>query len=351
MAKTPTTATAEKPVSTDKNPVSTLEKPLTSATAPVSVRPGTEIIEMPNSNLCVRMGQDHTLILRRDKDGTIKKAAYATVRLSKAQGEIAAIGFGDKVTWMICESGYVKLNSVLGLDCKPATDAAGISPNPYLVKDAQGNVSGVYVCYEVTGPDMKGSIVTVRQTFFFNVRQYLVEALVGAAFDKVKKDGTVYQRALEGFTFMTLADYLADPIPGTQYVPIDEREVLVIQRYISGTTTPTPAFKKYLETTIKLCKEADRRASTICRRLAFSRHPAIARTKPESVQNEVANVNLIVWMVDEEAPKVEQEYNDDAGTLGEAAFDETAITAPEAMTVDPATGEFLGDSLFGEEVV
>lgn len=144
---------------------------------------------------------------------------------------------------------------------------------------------------------------------------------------------------------MSLTDYLADPIPNTQYVPIDEREVLVIAR-------GTPAHKKYLDTSIKLCKEADRRASTICRRLAFSRHPAIARTKPESIVNGVAEVQLIVWMVDEKAskdsPKIEQEYTDDAGTLGADAFDESTIQAPNPE-VDPATGEFLGDSLFGGE--
>lgn len=335
--------TATKPTKpTGKPTESKTEKPLTSASAPVSVRPGTEIIEMPNSNLQIRLGPDHSLILRHGPDGTVKKAAYATVRLNQSTGDIAPIGYGDKATWMICESGYVKLNSVLGLDCRPASaEDSGINPNPYLVKDAAGNVSGVYVCYEVTGPDMKGSIATVRQTFFFNVRQYLVEALVGAAFDKYKKDGSVYQKATEGFSFMSLSDYLADPIPETQYIPIDEREVLVIAR-------GTPAHKKYLETTIKLCKEADRRASTICRRLAFSRHPAIARTKPEQVQNGVAEINLVVWMVDEEAPKIVQEFADDAGTLGEAAFDDAQVTTPEP-TVDPATGEFLGDSLFGGE--
>ena len=339
--------TATKPTKPTEKPAETKQetKPLTSATAPVSVRPGTEIVEMPNSNLQIKLGPDHSLILRHSADGTVKKAAYATVRPNQSTGDIAQIGYGDKASCMICESGFIKLNSVLGLDCKPASTAdAGFNPNPYLVKDAAGNVSGAYVCYEVTGPDMKGSIATVRQTFFFNVRQYLVESLVGAAFDKTKKDGSIYQKATEGFSFMSLSDYLANPIPDTQYIPIDEREVLVIER-------GTPAHKIYLQTSIKLCKEADRRASTICRRLAFSRHPAIARTKPESVINGVAEINLIVWMVDDSAannsPKIEQEYTDDAGTLGDDAFDESTIPSPD--TVDPATGEFLGDSLFGGE--
>jgi len=238
-------------------------------------------------------------------------------------------------------SAYYKANAVAGLslvtpphlEIKPGE----MVPNPFLVSDEKGVLVGVWVKKGATGYAPSGGIVTVWTEVHLDLRQYLLEDLVGKMGENGQDIFYVYPESLT-------------PEQRAKGVLLPWDFGLAVWASLLNKDV-----RKALKSHVQRQKFAERIAVTICERNALAKHPAIASRKPDVTQEGTFYIYAKGWLQDTEDADAlsravqEAEGGSDAPGVTattervEATFADVQGSAEESMAGDQSGTEVDAD--------
>lgn len=226
---------------------------------------------------------DGSVWIRRHPDGAIK-AVKGVVVLKEARGEIALA----KGRWMITATGYHSLNRIAGLSIvtppKLELPDGRAVVNPYPILDeASHTIRQVWVRKLAVGYGPIGNLVITSATLLYDVEVYFVQDLAG----KIEKS-----KAAGRFT---TEDQLTDE---------DRRKGIFVR--IQGpfgvwANLEHPDVIQAVTNWIQTKLHAERRAQSICERLAMAKHPALAERYVEVLgtdKDHFTRVTVVGWVHD-----------------------------------------------------
>lgn len=201
---------------------------------------------------------DGQVFIKRTEDGQLR-SVKSRVDFFESKGEIAVV----QKKAMITAKGYYKANQIAGLSIitpdKLTLPDGNIVVNPYPVIDPEsGTIRKVWVKKIAIGFSPTGNLVISSATLLYDVNMYFIQDLV----KKVKKDCEMGKICLEA----TLTDdekakgsfYKIEGMLGIWVDHSHKDTFLAVENFIQ---------KKLF---------AERNAQSICERLVFSKHPALA---------------------------------------------------------------------------
>jgi hypothetical protein len=246
----------------------------------------TQLELMKRQNIAI-LG-DGEVFLRKTASGGVK-SVKGVVTLSEELGEIYEIpGYGDIPSkYSITAVGYFKLNQVAGVSIiTPKSlrlENGDVVVNPFIVRDTNGQVSGVWLRKTSIGRSPTGNISMISSTLQYDVSQYFLSDLI----KKVKNNS----RAGRLCNSKTLTDDelkkgIFMPVFGEMgiWVNLEDKDVY-----------------KAVETLSENRKFAERKAQTIAERNALKKHPAFSQVyvSPQGVKpKRIAKVCVVGWTCD-----------------------------------------------------
>jgi hypothetical protein len=236
---------------------------------------------------------DGEVFVRRTPTGQVK-AVRTTMGLSLDDKELCPI---NKSNVMITTYGFDKMNRVAGLSVvyppqiNITVDRRGfpetaLVENPYIEYDDDGSIRVITTECLAIGLSPIGNWCITQERLRFDLRQYFI----AEAWGKVKKYPACGK-------FTTLAGHESGPdAHDHMWVPV-----------IAGCGLSVNLMHKEIESVltghITRQKFAERIATSICRRNAMKRHPAIAQTLVNPRQG-YAEVDVIGWQHDKSADEI-----------------------------------------------
>lgn len=241
---------------------------------------------------------DDQVFIKRTPDGVLR-ATSAIVPLDLRRKEIVSI----EGNFMITAIGYDRLNKIAGLsvvyppstpytfmlDGIPDTREVG---NPFIEYDDEtGAIRTISVTCLALGLSPIGNWCITHERLRFDLNRYFAMD----AWSKVKRN-----TACGGFESQAL------------YEKRDEKEYYIFVKVMPGWGLSLDSrhaeVQKILTTHFNRQKFAERIASTICRRNAMKRHPAIAKTNVMP-RDGVAEVQVYGWRHDLDTAKINKMIN------------------------------------------
>lgn len=302
---------------------------------------------------------------------------FRTVELRSSQKHIYSIDFGK--TWTIQAEGYAVINDVAGARfiMAPSVPVDGVErPNPYVIRDANGLITDVYVRGVLLARTLNGNLVPVTETVNVSPGDYFRAELL-----KITKMGEKWETQSDGKNRKVPMKDWGDngrivPLdlhpedergrrqglePNEALYPIDDTIGVVVN-------LKSPEIAKALMTRGDHLRFATRRATTILQRRLYSKHPGlpgqhlnpsdvtVTWDDPQSQYRKpveaVARVNVLGWVEFDDGAamrdltmSVEQRLDqlpsviDLGGTTGIAADEEAVAPPTERKEVDRAAAK------------
>jgi len=276
---------------------------------------------------------DGEVFVKETAEGTLK-AVKGQVTLSLVNKEIVSIPGGGV---MITSYGYDSLNRIAGLTIiKPPR--IGITErrrdiletfeveNPYVEYNEDGSVRVVTVEYYAVGLSAIGNWCITQERLRYDLHQYFV----AEAWSKVRR----YQNSGKFVQKSVGADenHMWIQVMGDWGVSLDVQHEEIV---------------KILQSHITRQKFAERIASTICRRNAMKRHPAIGKSEVIA-QGGSASVTVYGWQHDLSAKQINKMAQIAAGgnvpSTVEVLAEETAVEFGKSE-IEAVESEVLTDNM------
>ncbi len=254
-----------------------------------------------NSNLPVKTDTreiarfaDGQVFVRKTPDGQVK-AVKTIMELSLRKKEMASVGG----SMMITTYGFDQMNRVAGLsviyppeinitvDRRGFLETAKVE-NPYIEYDEDGSIKVITTECLAIGLSPIGNWCITQERLRFDLRQYFIAEVWSKVKDKPACG-----------SFKTRQAHDADTnSPNNMWVPVMSGCGLSVDLM-------HPEITKVITSHITRQKFAERIATSICRRNAMKRHPAIAQSLVQPTDG-YAEVEVVGWQHDKSADEIRE---------------------------------------------
>ena len=229
-------------------------------------------------------------IVKFTPDGTIQ-AVRATVTLERERKHFYEVpgGSRDNKTISLTSDGLVWVNRVAGVQLitPPTLWIDGCEQrNPVIQRDDAGNILAVVVRKIAFGRNMLGTYCASEATLVFSPRAYFVRDIIKAC-GGVWKDGRKVPNP--GLGIIKPTAQITDEDRKTKWI-LDQGLGLALI-----VNTANDEFLRIFGNYQELCLFAERRAQTICERMALSKHPAIATKVVVPDREGRVKVDVVAW--------------------------------------------------------
>jgi len=231
---------------------------------------------------------DGEVFLRKTASGGVK-AVVGSVTLSEELSEIYEIkGYGTIPSkYPITALGYLKMNQVAGVSIvTPKSlrlEDGTVVVNPYIMRDKNNVIQGVWVRKVSIGRSPTGNISMVSSTLQYNPGQYLIADLIKKVKDDTKAGRLCNIKSLTQDDFANGQFFSLYDDAGL-WVNFDNKEVF-----------------KAFETYSQNCLFAERKAQTIVERNCLKKHAAFSRmyVQPQGLApRRSAKIKVVGWTCD-----------------------------------------------------